>query len=75
MTPLGALSVFPCSGQDGTSTPLYWGRWETDYFQDAISRSAEIFDDQNQMHASQGIFCHPGDGGMEYGLKDDWSRT
>ena len=46
-----------------------------DYFQDAISRSAEIFDDQNQMHASQGIFCHPGDGGMEYGLKDDWSRT
>lgn len=46
-----------------------------DYFQDAISVSAEIFDVQNQMRASQGIFCHPGDGDIEYGLKDDRSRT
>lgn len=29
-------------------------------FQDPISRSAEIFDHQEQIHASQRIFAHPG---------------
>lgn len=45
-----------------------------DYFQ-AIIKPAEIFDDQIKCMNLREHFLTLGDGDIEYGLKDDWSRT